>query len=332
VRRREFIAALAGGVAVALPRPGRAQKGYYVLRRVGVLTGLSETDQNTTSYLRELRSALHDSGWVEGRNIRFDDRFAGGDSRRALMLARELVELKPDLLIAHTTPAAAALRQATSTIPIVFVSITDPVAGGFVASLARPGGNITGFTNYDYSMGTKWLEILKELAPGVSSVAVMLDPETGAYYAEYMQAIEAVAASRGVQAERATVHEAGEMVDVIAALARKPGGGLIILPSVSITAHSRAIIDAAARDRVPAIYPFGDYARNGGLVAYGVDLLDLFHRAASYADRILRGERPADLPVQAPTKFELIINLKTAKALGLSVPQSILARADEVIE
>jgi putative ABC transport system substrate-binding protein len=328
MRRREFIALV--GAAAAPVLLAQAQQ-TAPMRSIGILTGLSETDQNMTRYLQELRRTLDGLGWIDGQTIRFEYRFAGGDADRALTLARELVDLRPDLLIAHTTPATVALRQATSTIPIVFVSITDPVAGGFVASLAHPGGNSTGFTNYDYSMGTKWLEILKDLVPDVSRVSVMLDPETGAYYAEYLQAIESVAASRGVRASLATVHKPEEMEDVIA-LARAPGGGLIILPSVSITAHSRLIIDAAARDRVPAIYPFGDYARNGGLVAYGVELLDLFHRAAAYADRILKGEKPGDLPVQAPTKFELVLNLKTAQALGLSVSPSLLARADEVME
>ena len=329
MRRRDFIALIGGAAAPVLV--ARAQQ-IAPMRRIGILTGLSETDQNMKAYLRELRRVLDDLGWIDGETIRFEYRYAGGDAERALTLARELVDLRPDLLIAHTTPATAALRQATGAIPIVFVSITDPVAGGFVASLAHPGGNCTGFTNYDYSMGTKWLEILKDLAPDVSRVSVMLDPETGAYYAEYLQAIESVAASRAVRTSLATVHKPAEMEDVIAALAREPGGGLIILPSVSITAHSRAIIDAAAQHRVPAIYPFGDYARNGGLVAYGVELLDLFHRAAAYADRILKGEKPGDLPVQAPTKFELVVNLKTAKAIGLTIPPSILARADEVIE
>ncbi len=212
------------------------------------------------------------------------------------------------------------------------MSVTDPVASGFVTSLAHPGGNATGFTNYDYSMGTKWLEILKELVPSLSSVSLMLDPETGAYYAEYLNAVEAVATPRAVRAEMASVHNPAEMDEIIAALGRRPGSGLIVLPSVSITSHSRLIINSAARHRVPAIYPFGDYARNGGLVAYGIDLHDLFRRAAAYVDRILRGERPSALPVQAPTKFELIVNLKTAKALGLTIPQSILARTDEVIE
>ena len=330
MRRREFIS-LVTGLAAAWPLEVGAQSGTQV-RRVGVLTGLSETDKNIMNYLREMRATLESLGWTENRNIHLEYRFAGGDAHRALTLARELVGLRPDVLIAHTTPAAGAVRQATSDIPIVFVSVADPIASGFVASLAHPGGNATGFTNYDYSMGTKWLEILRELVPTLSNVSLMLDPETGTYYTEYLRAVEAVAAPRAVNAEMASVHNSAEMEEVIAALGRKPGSGLIILPSVSITSQSRLIIESAAQHRVPAIYPFGDYARNGGLVAYGVDLRDLFHRAAAYADRILKGERQSDLPVQGPTQFELVINIKTAKALGLTVPPALLAAADEVIE
>ena len=330
MRRRRFLACTAGIVALR-PLLANAQNQKQ-LQRIGFLTGLSESDQNMASYLQTLRRALQDLGWAEGETVHLEYRFAAGDPHRALALARELVDLQPELLIAHTTPAMAALRQATRTIPIVFVSITDPVAGGFVESLAHPGGNATGFTNYDYSMSTKWLEILKELAPDISSVSLMLNPETGAYYAEYLQAVEAAAASRAVRAELANVHDAAEIEEVIAALGRKPGNGLIILPSAPVSSHSRLIIDAAARYRVPAIYPFGEFAKNGGLVAYGIDLSDLFHRAAAYANRILRGEPPSELPVQAPTKYELVVNLRTAKALGLSVPPSLLARADEVIE
>ena len=329
MRRRCFLAS-GIGIAAAWPLIARGQSSTQ--RHIGVLTGLSENDQNMPSYLLAMRRGLQDRGWIEGETIHLEYRFAAGDPQRAQTLARELVEIQPDLLIVHTTPAMAAIHQVTSTIPIVFVSITDPVAGGFVASLAHPGGNATGFTNYDYAMSAKWLEILKDLAPDVSSVSLMLDPETSAYYAEYLQAVEAVADSRSVRADLATVHNPAEMEEILAALGRKPGSGLIILPSVSITSHSRRIIAAAARHHVPVIYPFGDYAKNGGLVAYGVDLVDLFRRAADYADRVLRGERPSDLPVQAPTKFELIVNLKTANALGLTVPPSILARADEVIE
>jgi ABC-type uncharacterized transport system substrate-binding protein len=318
-------------LATAWPRLSDAQSEKQ-MRHVGFLTGLSETDQNMPSYLQALRQTFGRLGWVDGKDVHFEYRFAAGDPHRALVLAKELVSLRPDVVIVHTTPATAALRQATSTIPIVFVSITDPVVAGFVASFAHPGGNSTGFTNYDYSMGAKWLEILKELAPDVSTVTLMLDPETRAYYSEYLHAVGDVAASRAVHVELAMVGSAPEIKQVIAGLGRKPGNGLILLPSVSITSHSRLIIDAAVRYRVPAIYPFGEFARNGGLASYGVDLVDLFHRAADYADRILRGERPSDLPVQTPTKFELIVNLRSAKALGLTVPPAILARADEVIE
>jgi ABC-type uncharacterized transport system substrate-binding protein len=217
-------------------------------------------------------------------------------------------------------------------VPVVFVSIPDPVLNGFVASMARPGGNMTGFTNYEFTMGAKWLEVLKEIAPKTARVSLLLNPDTGSYYVEYLRSVETVALSSSVQATLAPVHNAGEIETTIKALAREPGGGLIVLPSAPITAHIDLVIGLAAQFRTPAVYPFGSYARQGGLVSYGVELNDLFHRAAEYVDRILRGEKPADLPVQAPTKYELIINLKTAKALSLEVPPTLLARADEVIE
>jgi putative ABC transport system substrate-binding protein len=240
--------------------------------------------------------------------------------------------MHPDLIVGHTTPVAAALSQTTRTIPVVFVSITDPVRDGFVSSMAHPGGNMTGFTNYEFSMGAKWLEILKEIAPSTARVSLMLNPDTGSYYVDYLQSVEAVALSHSVQATLAPVHNSNEIQSAIAALGRESGGGLIVLPSAPITAKILLVIELAARYRVPAVYPFGSHAKEGGLVAYGVELNDLFRQAAAYVDRILKGEKPADLPVQAPTKYELIVNLKTAKVLGLTVPPSLLTRADEVIE
>ncbi len=315
----------------AWPLAARAQESDRI-RRVGVLMGLAETDPETLSYVQDLQAALQTLGWTDGQNVRFVTRYAAGDPNRARVFAKELVALRAELIVGHTTPVAAALHQATRTVPIVFVSIADPVAGGLVASLARPGGNITGFTNYEFAMGAKWLEVLKEIAPRLARVSLMLGPDTGSYYAEYLRSIEAVALSLAVQATLAPVRNAEEIEHVVAALARDPGGGLIILPSAAITVHTQMIIDLAARHRLPAIYPFRNAVKQGGLVAYGTDLKDLFQRAASYVDRILKGAKPADLPVQAPTKFELVINLQTAKTLGLTVPAALLYRADEVIE
>jgi putative tryptophan/tyrosine transport system substrate-binding protein len=329
IGRRELLAAL-GGAAVAWPLAARAQQGERV-RRIGVM-GLADTDPGTMHNVQELRLALQSLGWIEGQNVQLAIRYAAGDPERARVLARELVGLKPDLIVGHTTPVAAALQQATRTIPIILVSVTDPVAGGFVASLARPGGNITGFTNYEFTMGAKWLEILKQIAPGTRRVSLMLNPDTGSYYAEYLRSVESVALSSAVQATLAPIRSAKEIEDVIRALGREPGGGLIVLPSAPITVHIPQIIELAARYRLAAVYPFRTYAAEGGLVSYGVGLDDLFRRAAVYVDRILKGDTPADLPVQAPTKFELVINLKTANALGLTVPPTMLALADEVIE
>jgi putative ABC transport system substrate-binding protein len=293
---------------------------------------LAETDPFAIRYLQELREALEGLGWTDNKNIQFAYRYAGGNPELARAFAKELVEMRPDLIVGHTTTAAAALFQATRTLPVVFVSITDPVVGGFVASMAHPGGNMTGFTNYEFSMGAKWLEILKELAPSTTRVSLMLNPDMGSYYVEYLQSVEALALTRSVQATLAPVHNSDEIERTIASLGRESGGGLIVLPSAPITATIQLVIDLAARDRVPAVYPFGSHAKQGGLAAYGVELIDLFRRAAVYVDRILNGEKPADLPVQAPSKYELVINLKTAKSLGLTVPSSLLARADEVIE
>jgi putative ABC transport system substrate-binding protein len=294
--------------------------------------GLAETDPYMLRLARELNDALRQLGWTEGSNVQIAYRYAAGDPGRARELAKELVEMRPDLIVGHTTPVVAALSQTTKTVPVVFVSITDPVRGGFVASMARPGGNMTGFTNYEFTMGAKWIEILKEIAPKTARVSLLLNPDTGSYYVEYLRSVEVVALSSSTQATLAPVHNADEIESAITALAHESGSGLIVLPSAPITAHIELIIRLAAQNRIPTIYPFGTYARQGGLVAYGVDLDDLFRRAAGYVDRILKGEKPADLPVQAPTKYELVINLKTARALGLTVPDILLARADEVIE
>ena len=271
-------------------------------------------------------------GWTEGQNLQLTSRFAAGEPERARTLALELVRMQPDVIVGHSTPVAAALKQATTSIPIVFVSITDPVAGGFTASTSRPSMNLTGFTNYDFDMGAKWLEILREAVPAIRHVSLMLHPDMGAYYVEYLRSIQTVALGLGVQATLSPVRNEQEIAQSVVALTKSPGGGMIVLPSAPITVHTTRIISLVAEHRVPAIYPFRQYAVQGGLLSYGVDLPHLFRRAATYADRILRGAKPADLPIQAPTTYQLVLNLKTAKAMGLTIAPSILARADDVIE
>jgi putative ABC transport system substrate-binding protein len=330
MKRRDFIAVI-GSAVVAWPAAARAQQSERP-RRIGLLTGLAESEPSITRNIREFRLALEKLGWIDGQNLQLTIHYAAGDLEQARKLARELVGRQPDLIVGHTTPVAAALQQATHTIPIIVVSVTDPVANGFVTSLARPGGNITGFTNYEFSMGAKWLEILRQIAPDTRRVSLMLNPDTGSYYVNYLHSVESVALASAVQATLAPVRDASEIEAVITALGREVGGGLIVLPSAPITVHIPQIIELAARYRLPAVYPFRAYAAEGGLVSYGVDLDDLFRRAADYVDRVLKGDKPAELPVQAPTKFELVINLRTAKAQGLTVPPKLLALADEVVE
>ena len=293
---------------------------------------LEESSPATSVSLQQLRDGLHGLGWTEGKNLQYIFRFGGGDPERARAFAKELANLQLDLIVAHATPTVAALQQVTRSVPIVFVSILDPVASKFVASLAHPGGNMTGFANFEFTIGAKWLEVLKEIAPTTSRVALMLNPDMASYYTGYLQSVQSVALSNGVQATLAPVRNLDEIDRVISSLGREPGAGLIVLPSAPVTVHIQRIIDLSARHRLPAVYPFEQYAAQGGLLAYGVDLADLFWRAASYVDRILKGENPADLPVQMPTKFKLALNVKTAKALGLTIPPTLLARADEVIE
>ena len=270
--------------------------------------GLAEIDPFTIKYVQALRGALEKLGWTEGQNVQFIYRYAAGDPALARTYAKQLVELAPDLIVGHTTPVAAALSQATHAIPVVFVSITDPVRDGFVSSMARPGGNMTGFTNYEFSMGAKWLEILKEIAPSTARVSLMLNPDTGSFYVDYLRSVETVALTHSVQATLAPVHNSDEIENAIAALGHERGCGLIVLPSAPITAQIEHVIEATARFRIPAVYPFGSHAKRGGLIAYGVELNDLFRQAASYVDRILKGERPADLPVQGQvSSFPIVI-------------------------
>jgi putative ABC transport system substrate-binding protein len=329
LKRREFVTLLSGAAA-AWPLAGHAQQGART-RRIGVLTPLAESDPEGQARIGAFRQGLEKLGWTEGGDIRFDYHHAEQDADRLRASAANLVALTPDVILVNSSVMLAALKNATQTVPIVFVQVPDPVEGGFVASLARPGGNITGFTNFEYALAGKWLELLKEFAPGVARVAVIQNP-TDRSSLEYTRTIIGVAPSFGVRVIAADPHDATEIERVIGALAREPNGGLIVLPGVFTFVHRDAIVSLANRHHAPAVYPYRYHVTGGGLVSYGVETVDLYRRAASYVDRILKGENPANLPVQAPTRFELVINLKTAKALGLTVPDSVLARADEVIE
>ena len=328
IRRREFITLL--GVAAAWPIAARAQQGGR-MRRVGVLQATAENDQETQARTKAFRQGLAALGWTEGRDILIDYRYATGDAARIKAYAAEMVSAGPDLILANSTPVVAALRQGTPP-PIVFVQVTDPIGQGFVASLARPGGDITGFTSFEPAMGTKWLAMLKEIAPGLARVALMFNPDTASFARLFWQPVEDAAPSFDVKPIQAPFRDAGEIEHAIEALARDANGGLMVLPDISATNHRDLIIALAARHRLPAVYPFRYFAANGGLMSYGINVADVYRRAASYVDRILKGEKPSALPVQAPTKYELIINLKTAKTLGLDVPDKLLATADEVIE
>jgi ABC-type uncharacterized transport system substrate-binding protein len=330
MRRREFIAGLAG--AVAWPMTARAQQRDRV-RRIGVLLAFNETDPEAKGQLSGFTHGLSDLGWTEGRNLQTDVRWAGDDVNRMQTFARELVELQPNVILAYTTPATAALQRETQTIPIVFTVVGDPIGAGFVAGLPRPGGNITGFVTTEASMAGKWLELLAEIAPGLKRAAMMFNPDTATDHGSYyLPSFEAAAQSVKVPPIAAPIHSDVAIEAAITALARDPGGGLVVMPDAFTIVHRAPIILAAARHNVPAIYSRKVFAKDGGLLSYGLDQADLFRRAASYVDRILRGEKPAELPVQLPTKFEMAVNLKTAKALGLTVPPSIMLRADEVIE
>jgi putative ABC transport system substrate-binding protein len=325
--RRAFVTVLGG--AAAWPLAGRAQQPQQ-MRRVGALIGYPETDPFAQTFVSAFVDALRRLGWAEGKDIRIDKRFAAGDPVLYETYAAELVGLSPDAILASPVPAVEALRKQTRTIPIVFVLVADPVGLGFVQSLARPGGNITGFASYDAPIMGKWLQLLKEVAPNVRHVAVIFDPDT-AFARLANRAIESAAPSVGVTVTLAPVHDDAGIEEAIAAQAHEPGGGLIVLPDSFNVTHAGVIIAAATRHGLPAV-SFSEFARIGGLLSYWFDPVDLHAQAASYIDQILKGASPADLPVQYPTKYSLIINLKTAKAVGLTVPQSMLDLADEVIE
>jgi len=328
MRRREFITLL-GGAAASWPLAARAQQTERV-RRVGVLMSQAADDPEAQARITAFSQGLQELGWNVDRNLQIETRWATADDLHRH--AAELVALAPDVLVAATgSTTVAPLLQATRTVPIVFVTVIDPVGAGFVASLARPGGNATGFMNYEYGMSVKWLELLKEIAPRVTRAAVLRDPAIASGIGQF-GAVQAVAPSLGVELSPVDVRDAGEIERAIAAFARESNGGLVVTASPSANTHRRPIIALAARHRLPAVYPVRFHVTAGGLIAYGVDLVDQFRRTAGYVDRILKGEKPANLPVQAPSKYETVINLKTAKALGLDLPTSVLARADEVIE
>jgi putative tryptophan/tyrosine transport system substrate-binding protein len=330
VKRREFIALL-GGAAAAWPLAASAQQPDG-MRRIGVLTGLAEDDPETKARLGGFRQGLEKRGWFEGRNVRVDYRFAPAGAQ-AQVLAKELVALQPDAIFANGTPIVAALQRESSTIPIVFAGVADPIGSGFVASLPRPGGNITGVMLYEASVTGKWLAMLKEIAPSLVRAAFVANPETATYYDYYLREGKALGPSLGIDVVLSPVkNDAADVERAIESFARAPNGGLVVPPDITTVVHRDLIIALAARHRMPAVYPFRVFVAGGGLMSYGTEQVDMFRQAASYVDRILRGDKPADLPVQAATKFETSVNLKTAKALGLTVPPGLLVAADEVIE
>jgi putative tryptophan/tyrosine transport system substrate-binding protein len=329
MKRRNFITLLGG--AAAWPVAARGQQPER-MRRIGVLVAYAESDPEAQARIAAFRQGLRELGWTEGRNLRMELGWGTGDPDRARTLATELISLAPDVIVAHGTPALTALYRATRTIPVVFVSVIDPVGAGYVQSLAQPGGNITGFSTFEPEIGGKWLELLKEIAPGVSRVAGILDPGFKGF-AGVWGAIENMAPRLGLQLKNLPFQApTDDLESAVARFAQELGGGLIVLPTALNAVQRNRIFSSAARGGLPAMYAFRFYATDGGLMSYGIDTVDLFRRSAFYVDRILKGEKPADLPVQAPTKFEMVINLKTARALGLNVSPMLLARADEVIE
>jgi putative ABC transport system substrate-binding protein len=329
MRRREFITLL-GCALAAWPFAVRAQQRER-MRRIGVLMNLAADDAQSMARISAFLQGLQQLGWTDGRNVMIDYRWGAGDPERIRKSATELLALAPDVILAIGAITVGPLQQLSRTVPIVFANVTDPVGAGIVASLARPGGNATGFINFEYGISAKWLELLKQIAPRMARAAVLRDPTIIASISQFA-AIQSVAPSLGVELTPIDTRNAGDIERSIAAFAREPGSGLIVVTGTSAIVHRQLIIALAARDRLPAVYPFRYYVADGGLMSYGPDSIDFFRRAAGYVDRILKGEKPADLPVQAPVKYELAINLKTARALGLDVPPTLLARADEVIE
>jgi putative ABC transport system substrate-binding protein len=329
MRRREFIT-LIGGAAAAWPVAARAQQGER-MRRIGVLNTLAADDAMAQARNGAFLQGLQQAGWTIGRNVQVEIRWAGGDANRLRTYAAELVALAPNVILTTGNAGTAPLLQATRTVPIVFVIIPDPVGAGFVDSLARPGGNATGFTSFEYGLSAKWLELLKEIAPRVTRAGVLRDPALASGPGQFA-AIQSTAPSLGVEVSPINVRDVAEVERAVAAFARAANGGLIVTGSALVAVHRHRIIALAAQHKLPAVYVERSYVADGGLISYGPDFLDQYRRAADYVDRILKGEKPADLPVQAPTKYDLAVNLKTAKALGLDIPAAVLARAGEVIE
>jgi ABC-type uncharacterized transport system substrate-binding protein len=330
VRRRRFIGLLGG--AAAWPLVARAQRIDRTIRHIGVLMPFAPDDPEARLRVAAFEQGLRDLGWVDSRNVRVDYRWVTDDPERLRDEAAALVAAAPDVILANSTPVLSELRARSTTLPIVFMQVTDPVGSGFVPNLARPGGNITGFTNFEFEISGKWLQTLKEVAPAVKRVAVVFNPRTAPYAEALLRPIEAAGQTFAVATMTAAAADAAAIEAAVTAFARTPNGGLMVLPDVSTTQHRDLIIALAAQQRLPAIYPYRYFAVSGGLMSYGTDVADVCRRAAGYIDRILKGEKAADLPVQAPTKFETVVNLKTARALGLDRSPMLLARADEVIE
>ena len=329
MRRRDFIT-LIGGAAASRPLAGRAQQ--LDRRRIGILMGWAESDSEAQSWLAAFREELQKLGWTEGRNIEMEIRWAAGDVESMKRFAKELVALQPDLIVTSSTPATSAMLQQTHTIPVIFVLVGDPVGSGFITNLARPDGNATGFTPIEESLGGKWVEVLREIAPRVSRVALVFNPPTATFVKGYLNTFSAAAASLGVETIVAPVNDMPELESLFTKEAREPNSGFVVIPDAFTITHRAEIISLAARWRIPAIYWSRSFTEIGGLISYGPYLPDEYRRAAPYVDRILKGAKPSELPVQAPTKFELVINLKTAKALGLAVPLFLQQNADDVIE
>jgi len=327
MKRREFISLLGG--ATAWPLAVHAQTKQ--MRRIGVLMGLVASDPEAQSRVVAFENGLRELGWVKGRNLSIEYRWAG-DGNVLRDHAAELLAMTPDLILANSTPVTVALKEQSQTVPIVFTQVTDPVGQGLVPNLAHPGGNLTGFTSFEFSIGTKWLEALKQTAPRVTRVALMFNPQSAPYADLFLQPVKAAAPSFSVAPIGTDVRDPIDVDRVFDTLTREPNGGLMVLPDISMINYREAIVALAARHRVPAIYPFRFFATSGGLMSYGTEVTEVFRRAAAYVDRILKGTSPGELPIQAPNKYELVINLKTAEALGLNVPPTLLARADEVIE
>jgi putative ABC transport system substrate-binding protein len=329
MRRREFITLLGG--AAACPFAARAQQGER-MRRIGILMAFAESDPQAQGFVTAFREGLQKLGWTEGQNIQIDIRWGATDPALIQQFAKELVASQPNLILSSGTPTTLALLQQTRTIPIIFATVVDPVGSGLVTNLPQPGGNVTGFINIEGSMSGKWLELLKEIAPRVKRVAFLFNPVTATYADYFLSPFKAAAASVGVEAIAAPVRDTSELASVVAAHAHEPNGGLLIMPDAFTVARRAEITSLAARHRLPAVYPFRFFAELGGLLSYGNDQRDNYRRAAPYADRILKGAKPGELPVQVPVKFELVINLKTAKTLDLDVPSLLQQRADELIE